>query len=112
LKVSIITYSESYAVPLNSSSISTTANETLAKSDVCKGINMANRMIDGKSGVYAKGIKCPLEEPVIVAIYPLDYHLDRPGGVLTANALSIILSTYDQVISDRLINSINIVQTK
>jgi hypothetical protein len=112
LKVSVVMYSDSNAAPINSSRLMTLANETLLKSNVCKKISIAERPIDGRLGVSASGRKCPQEEPVNVAVYSLDYHLDRPGGVLASNAIGIILSSYDQEISDRLINSIKIEQMK
>jgi hypothetical protein len=90
----------------------TLANETLLKSGVCKEIKIAKRLIDGQLGAFASGLRCPLEEPVNVAVYSVDYRLDGSGGVLASNAIGIILSTYDQKISDRLINSIRIEQMK
>ena len=112
LKVSVIMYSDSNAAPINSSRLIALANETLLKSNVCKKISIVERLIDGRLGVSASGLRCPQEEPVSVAVYSVDYHLDRPGGVLASNAIGIILSSYDQEISDRLINSIKIEQTK
>ena len=111
-KVSVLMYSESNAAPINSSRLMTLANETLLKSGVCKEIKIANRLIDGRLGVSASGLRCPLEEPVSVAVYSVDYRLDGPGGVLASDAIGILLSTYDQEISDRLINSIRIEQKK
>jgi hypothetical protein len=112
LKLSVLMYSESNAAPINSSRLMTLANETLLKSGVCKEIKIANRLIDGRLGVSASGLRCPLEEPVSVAVYSVDYRLDGPGGVLASDAIGILLSTYDQEISDRLINSIRIEQKK
>jgi hypothetical protein len=111
-KVSVLMYSESNAAPINSSRLMTLANETLLKSGVCKEIKIANRLIDSRLGVSASGLRCPLEEPVSVAVYSVDYRLDGPGGVLASDAIGILLSTYDQEISDRLINSIRIEQKK
>jgi hypothetical protein len=112
VKVSVIAYAQSGAVPINSSSMIALANETLSKSEVCGKINTSKRLIDGRLGVFASGVKCPLGEPVYAAVYPVDYHLDRPGGVLESDGLGIVLSTYDQETTDRLINSIKIEQTR
>jgi hypothetical protein len=110
VKVSVIAYSQSGTAPINSSSMMALANETLSKSSVCGKINASERLIDGRLGFFASGAKCPLGEPVYAAVYPVDYHLDRPGGVLASDALGIVLSTYDQETTDRLLNSIKIEQ--
>lgn len=112
LKVTIIAYSYSQTNSVEYSQMTTLANETLKKSDVCKEIRIAQRMIEGRTGIFASGLTCPLEEPVLVAVYPLDYHIDGKGGVLVSNAIGIILSTYNQEIMNRLINSIKIEQMK
>ncbi len=110
IKVSVIAYSQSGTAPTNSSRMMALANETLSKSSVCGKINASERLIDKRMGIFACGAKCPLGEPVYAAVYPVDYHLDRPGGVLASDGLGIVLSTYDQRATDRLINSIKIEQ--
>jgi hypothetical protein len=112
LKVSVVMYPESNAASIKSSRLMTLANDTLLKSNVCKDIDIVERMIDNRPGVFASGLRCPKDMPVRVAVYSVDYHLDRPGGVLASDAIGIILSTYDHKISDRFINSIKIEQTK
>jgi hypothetical protein len=112
MKVSVIMYSKSDAGQISSSRMIPTANETLSKSGVCGNISIAKRMIDGRPGIYASGVKCPLGEPVYTAVFPVSYHLDRPGGVLDSNALAIVLSTYDQEKTDRFVNSVKIEQIK
>ena len=112
LKVSVIMYSKSDASLINQSSLMALANGTLAKSKVCKDINVTKRVIDGRSGIFASGLKCPMNEPVYVAVYPVEYHLDRPGGVLASTAVGLILSTYNQEATERFINSVKIVQIK
>ena len=112
LKVSVIMYSKSDASLINQSSLMALANGTLTKSKVCKEINVAERVIDGRSGIFASGLKCPMSEPVYVAVYPVEYHLDRPGGVLASTAVGLILSTYRQETTERFINSVKIVQIK
>ncbi|MEI8004046.1 MAG: hypothetical protein WCG94_06885, partial [Methanothrix sp.] len=109
LKVSVIMYSQSDASLISQSSLMALANGTLTKSKVCKEINVTERVIDGRSGIFASGLMCPMNEPVYVAVYPLDYHLDRPGGVLASNAIGLILSTYDLEATERFINSVKIV---
>ena len=112
LKVSVIMYSKEDASLINQSSLMALANGTLTKSKVCKEINVAERVIDGRSGIFARGLKCPMNEPVYVAVYPVEYHLDRPGGVLASTAVGLILSTYNQDATERFINSVKIVQIK
>lgn len=112
LKVSVIMYSKNDASQTNGTSMMALANTTLVKSKVCKEINVVERMIDGRSGIFANGLKCPMNVPVYVAVYPVDYHLDRPGGVLASNAVGLILSTYDREATERFINSVKIVQIK
>jgi hypothetical protein len=87
-------------------------NGTLTKSKVCKDINVTKRVIDGRSGIFASGLKCPMNEPAYIAVYPVEYHLDRPGGVLASTAVGLILSTYRQEATERFINSIKILQIK
>jgi hypothetical protein len=112
LKVSVIMYSRSDASHINQTSMMALANSTLSKSNVCKEINVTKRVIEGRSGIFASGLKCPLNEPVYVAVYPVEYHLDRPGGVLPSTAVGLILTTYDQKATERFINSVKIVQIK
>jgi len=112
LKVSVIMYSKSDTSLINHTSMMAQANGTLAKSNVCKEINVTERVIDGRSAIFASGLKCPMNEPVYVAVYPVEYHLDRPGGILASNAVGLILSTYNQEATERFINSVKIVQIK
>jgi len=112
LKVSVIMYSRSDASLINHTSLMALANGTLTKSKVCKEINVTERVIDGRSGINARGLKCPMNEPVYVAVYPVEYHLDRPGGILASYAVGLILSTYNQEATERFINSVKIVQIK
>ena len=112
IKVSVIMYSRSDASHINQTNMMALANSTLTKSNVCKEINVTERVIDGRSGINARGLKCPTNEPVYVAVFPVEYHLDRPGGVLASTAVGLILSTYDQEATERFINSVKIVQIK
>ena len=112
LKVSVIMYPKEDASLINQSRLITLANGTLIKSKVCKEINVTERVIDGRSGIFAGGLKCPMNEPVYVAVYPVEYHLDRPGGILASTAVGLILSTYGQEVTERFINSVKIVQVK
>jgi hypothetical protein len=112
LKVSVITYSKSDASLINHTRMMALANSTLTKSNVCQEINVVERVIDSRSGIFASGLKCPMNEPVYVAVYPVEYHLDRPGGVLASTAVGLILSTYGQETTERFINSVKIVQIK
>ena len=112
LKISVIMYSKNDASLINQSSLMDLASSTLTKSKVCKDISIAERVIGGRSGIFGSGLKCPIDEPVYVAVYPVEYHLDRPGGILAATAVGLILSTYSQEVTDRFINSVKILQLK
>jgi len=112
LKVSVITYSKSDASLINHTRMMALANSTLTKSNVCQEINVVERVIDSRSGIFASGLKCPMNEPVYVAVYPVEYHLDRPGGVLASTAVVLIISTYGQETTERFINSVKIAQIK
>lgn len=112
LKISVIMYSKNDASLISQSSLMALANGTLAKSKVCKDINISERVIDGRSGIFCSGLKCPINEPVYVAIYPVEYHLDRPGGILASMAVGLILSTYGQEVTERFINSVKVLQLK
>jgi len=112
LKVSVITYSKSDASLINHTRMMALANSTLTKSNVCQEINVVERVIDSRSGIFASGLKCPMNEPVYVAVYPVEYHLDRPGGVLASTAVGLIISTYGQETTERFINSVKIAQIK
>ena len=112
LKVSLIMYSKNDASLISQSSLMDLANGTLTKSKVCKDINVTKRVIEGRSGIFGSGLKCPINEPVYVAVYPIEYHLDRPGGILASTAVGLILSTYGQEATDRFINSVKVLQQK
>ena len=111
-KIAITQYSSRDASLVNASRLMSLANETLSRSDVCGGSKTAMRSMDGKPGVFVSGIKCSSGDPIFAAAYPVDYHFDRPGGVLASDAIGVILSTYDQETTERLISSIKIEQAQ
>lgn len=112
LKVSVIMYSQNDPSQINKSSMIALANSTLTRSGVCQEINLTERLIEGRKGIYASGQKCTTGEAVYVAVYPVLYHLDRPGGVLASDAMGLILSTYDREVTERFLNSVKITQIK
>ncbi len=112
LRVSVMMYSRSDPSQINMTSMRSLANSTLVRSKVCGGINLTERSIDGQMGVFAQGRKCPTGEMIYAAVYPVTYHLDRPGGVLKSDALGVILSTYDMDDTERFLDSARIVQIK
>lgn len=112
MKVSVIMYSKSAASQVSSSSMMAMVNDTLTKSGVCGSISVENRVIDGRPGFMATGDKCPLGEQVFSAIFPVSYHLDRPGGILDSNALALVLSTYDREKTYRFVNSVKVEQIR
>jgi len=112
LKISVIMYSKNDTSLISQSSLMDLANGTLTKSKVCKDINITERVIEGRSGIFGSGLKCPINEPIYVAVYPVEYHLDRPGGILASTAVGLILSTYSQEATERFINSVKVLQQK
>jgi len=112
MKVSVITYSRSDPSHVNISGLTDLANSTLAKSDVCQDIEISERLMEGRTAISASGEKCSTGEMVYVAVYPVSYHLDKPGGVLASDAVGLILSTYDEEITERFLNSVKIIQIK
>lgn len=112
LKISVIMYSKNDASLISQSSLIDLANNTLTKSKVCKNISVTERLIDRQSGIFGSGLKCPINEPVYVAVYPVEYHLDRPGGILPSTAVGLILSTYGQEATERFVNSVKVLQLK
>ena len=112
IKVSVITYSKSDPSHVNMSSMTALANSTLADMDVCQDIDMTDRTIEGRKGISASGRKCSTGKMVYVAAYPVTYHLDRPGGVLSSDAVGLILSTYDREVTERFLASVKIMQIK
>ncbi len=111
VKVAVMKYSSRDASLVNASRLMGLANETLSRSGVCGGAKISMRSMDGKPGALASGMKCSNGEPVYSAAYPVDYHFDRPGGVLASNAIAVIVSTYGQEATERLLGSIKIEQT-
>ena len=112
IKVSVITYSKSDPSHVNMSSMTALANKTLADSDVCQDINTSERLIEGRMGIFASGLKCRTGKMAYAVAYPVLYHLDRPDGVLPSDAMGLILSTYDREVTERFVNSIKIIQIK
>ena len=112
LKISVIMYSKNDASLISQSGLMDLANGTLTKSKVCKEISVTERLIDGRLGIFGSGLKCPMNEPVYVAVYPVEYHLDRPGGILPSTAVGLILSTYGQEATERFVNSVKVLQLK
>ena len=112
IKVSVITYSKSDPSHVNMSSMTALANKTLADSDVCQDINVSERLIEGRMGIFTSGLKCRTGKMAYAVAYPVLYHLDRPDGVLPSDAMGLILSTYDREVTERFVNSIKIIQIK
>lgn len=112
VKVAVMQYSSRDPSLVNASHLMRLVNETLSRSSVCGGSKITMRSMDGKPGAFASGIKCSNGEPVFTAAYPVDYHFDRPGGVLASDAVGVILSTYGQDATERLIDSVKIEQAR
>jgi hypothetical protein len=110
LKIAVTKYSERDDSLVNSASMKKLANETLAKSKVCGENTLSERTIAGKSGILEIGKRCADGESVYVAVFPVDYCFDGPGGSLLSSAVAVISSNFKPETTERLINTIKIAQ--
>jgi hypothetical protein len=110
IRITIMKYSSKDPGLVNLSSQIKLAKDSLSKSGVCADIIMENRTIDGRPAIVASGIKCLNGETIYAAVYPIDYRFDRPGGILGSNAMGLIISSFGQQATERLLDSIRIEQ--
>lgn len=104
IKISIIKYSKWNSSLAKLSNLMDLANNTLVTSGSCKGIQESIREIDGKTGVIAGGLGC--NDGMI--LYDAVYCIDGSSRAIPASTLAVILSSYDQDSTDRLVNSVHI----
>jgi len=111
IKIAITKYSAKDDSLVNATSMAKLANETLLKSKVCGERSLSPRVIDGKSGIFVSGKRCSDGEPVFVCVYPVNYCFDGPGGSLPSSAVAVVSSTFKPETTERLLNTLRIVQT-
>jgi hypothetical protein len=105
IKISIMKYSKWNSSLAKLSNLMNLANGTLIKSGSCKDIRVSTGEIDGKTGVIGSGLGCKNDMILHVAVYCVD----GSSLAIVPSTLAIILSTYDQDSTDRLVNSVHIV---
>jgi hypothetical protein len=104
IKISIVKYSKWNSGLAKQSNLMNLTNSTLIKSGSCKDILVSTRKIDGKIGVIGSGLGCKSDNILHVAVYCVDCS----SPAIVPSTLAIILSTYDQDSTDRLVNSMHI----
>jgi hypothetical protein len=104
IKISIVKYSKWNSSLGKQSYLMNLANSTLIKSGSCKNIRVGTGEIDGKTGVVGSGFECKSIKILHVAVYCVDGSIKA----IVPSTLAIILSTYDQDSTDRLVNSVHI----
>lgn len=104
VKISIIKYSKWNSSLAKLSNLMDLANSTLIKSGSCKNIRESIREIDGKPGVIGNGSGCSNG----MILHDAVYCIDGSNRAIPASALAVILSSYDQNSTDRLVNSMHI----
>lgn len=112
VKVSVITYPRDDSGLSGLQAISEAANETLKKSGACGSISTSELQVQGRTGILASGERCPHGGDLYAASFPVEHHLDGPGGVLGSSAMAVVLSTYDWEMTRRLLQSIAIEQVR
>ena len=104
IKISVIKYSKWNSSIAKLSNLMNLANSTLIKSGLCKDIRVSTGKINGKIGVIGSGLGCNSDKILRVAVYCVD----GSSPAIVPSTLAIVLSTYDQDSTDRLVNSIHI----
>jgi hypothetical protein len=104
IKISIMKYSKWNSSLAKQSNLMNLANSTLIKSGSCKDIRVSTGEIGGNPGVVGSGLECKNDKILHVAVYCVD----GSSPAIAPSILAIILSTYDQDSTDRLVNSMHI----
>lgn len=112
VKIAIMKYTSRDSSPVNSSILMARADEALSKSGSCNRLSSAAGTIDGRPAAFVSGSRCLDERPVYIAVYPVSHYFDGSGHTLESDALGVIVSTYDSEITERLMSSIKIKQSK
>ena len=104
IKISIMNYSKWNSSLAEQSNLMNLANSTLIKSGSCKDIRVSTGEIGGNPGMVGNGSGCKNGQIFHVAVYCVD----GSSPAIAPSTLAIILSTYDQDSTDRLVNSVHI----
>ena len=104
IKISIMKYAKWNSSLSKLSNLMNLANTTLIKSGSCKDIRVSIGEIDGKTGVVGSGLGCNSGKILHDAVYCVD----SSSPAIPPSTLAIILSSYDQDSTDRLVNSVHV----
>jgi hypothetical protein len=104
IKISIMKYSKWNSSLVEQSNLMNLANSALIKSGSCKDIRVSSGEIGGNPGMVGSGSGCKNGQILHVAVYCVD----GSSPAIVPSTLAIILSTYDQDSTDRLVNSMHI----
>jgi len=104
IKISIMKYSKWNSSLAEQSNLMNLANNALIKSGSCKDIRVSAGEIGGNPGMVGSGSGCKNGQILHVAVYCVD----GSSPAIAPSTLAIILSTYDQDSTDRLVNSVHI----
>ena len=104
VKISIMKYSKWNSSLAKQSNLMNLAKSTLIKSGSCKNILLSIGKVDGKTGVIGSGFGCKSSNTLHVAVYCVD----NTSRAIAPSTLAVILSSYDQNSTDRLVNSVHI----
>jgi len=104
IKISIMKYSKWNSSLAEQSNLMNLANSTLIKSGSCKDTRVSSGEVGGNPGMVGSGLECRNGQIMNVAVYCVD----GSSLAIAPSTLAIILSTYDQDSTDRLVNSIHI----
>ncbi len=104
IKISIMKYAKWNSSLSKLSNLMNLANSTLIKSGSCKDIRVSIGEIDGKTGVVGSGLGCNSGKILHDAVYCVD----SSSPAIPPSTLAIILSSYDQDSTDRLVNSVHV----
>src|SRR5271157_3969796 len=99
IKISIMKYAKWNSSLSKLSNLMNLANSTLIKSGSCKDIRVSIGEIDGKTGVVGSGLVCNSGKILHDAVYCVD----SSSPAIPPSTLAIILSSYDQDSTDRLV---------
>jgi len=108
IKIDVAKYSTKSSELSNSSNLKEMAKAALTESGSCGSINMTKREVDGKPGIFAIGEECKGGRTAYAAVYPIDYSFDRTTRAVVSSALCTVVSTFDLLTTEDLVNSIHV----
>jgi hypothetical protein len=108
MRISILKYSTVDSTLANIANLQARANDTAKLAGACNNVVCSIRNMDGRDGAFACGIECARGNAFYVAVYPIDYYLDKSIHALMSKALGIMSSSYDSESTERMLKSIHI----